>query len=612
MNILEKINSPSDLKKCSHKELSLLAQEIRDFLIENVTKTGGHLAPNLGVVELTIALHYVFDIPRDSLIWDVGHQSYVHKILTGRKHLFPTLRQKNGLSGYPSPEESNFDLIHAGHSSTSVSLGVGVATAKKMDNDTSTTISFIGDGSFTSGMVYEALNDASWRDLPLLIILNDNQMSISANVGGIAKHLENLRTSKAYLYLKRGVTGTLSSSKFGEGIYETLFNIKSMIKNKFFERKNMFENLGVAYLGPFNGHDIFHLIAILEEAKKRPKPLLLHILTEKGLGHEASQNDPANFHGISAQNDNLEISIPKGQSWSSVFGEEMNRLAEEDKNIVVITAAMREGTGLYKYSQNHPKQFIDVGIAEQHAVTCAVGLAIQGKIPIVAIYSTFLQRSFDQIIHDISLAQYPVILCLDRAGLVPGDGETHQGVLDISYLRMIPNMTLMSPLTQKEFSMMLDFSLALKKPVAIRYPKDIAPKWEKDLPPISLGQGVELIQGDDGVLVIYGSLLEETRQAILSLQKSGKNYGLYHLRFAKPIAPEVISYLEKHPHIVLLEEGIHTGSVGEYLKTQLPHKNLLVKNIGDEIPSVNTREGLLSEYRLDTPSIVEDILKEYP
>ena len=290
----------------------------------------------------------------------------------------------------------------------------------------------------------------------------------------------------------------------------------------------------------------------------------------------------------------------------------MNRLAEEDKNIVVITAAMREGTGLYKYSQNHPKQFIDVGIAEQHAVTCAVGLAIQGKIPIVAIYSTFLQRSFDQIIHDISLAQYPVILCLDRAGLVPGDGKTHQGVLDISYLRMIPNMTLMSPLTQKEFSMMLDFSLALKKPVAIRYPKDIAPKWEKDLPPISLGQGVELIQGDDGVLVIYGSLLEETRQAILSLQKSGKNYGLYHLRFAKPIAPEVISYLEKYPHIVLLEEGIHTGSVGEYLKTQLPHKNLLVKNIGDEIPSVNTREGLLSEYRLDTPSIVEDILKEYP
>ena len=608
-SILSMVNTPSDLKKLSLPELSLLSEEIRTFLIDNVSKTGGHLAPNLGVVELTIALHYVFDSPKDAFIWDVGHQSYVHKILTGRKDKFPTLRKKNGMSGYPSPAESEHDIVHAGHSSTSVSLGVGIATAKKINADESATVAIIGDGSFTSGMVYEALNDASWREVPLLIILNDNKMSISENVGGIAKHLNILRTNKMYLSLKREVSGVLSHNLVGRWIHEMLFAIKLSIKKRFFSRQNIFENLGVRYLGPFDGHNLSQLITLFEEVKNHKTTLLLHILTQKGRGSEDALKDPINYHGVSAKDDSIPLNPKKGKSWSNVFGDAVCALAEKDKDIVVLTAAMREGTGLLNYSKKFSNRFIDVGIAEQHAVTCATGLAIQGKKPIVAIYSTFLQRAFDQVLHDVAIAEYPVIFCLDRSGLVPGDGKTHQGVFDIAYLRVIPKMIIMSPLTEFELQLMLQQALIWKKPVVIRYPKDIAPIWDQAPKDLILGQGVELVEGDDGVIVIFGSLLEEALMTQTLLKSHHKNYAIYHLRFAKPINDTVIDYLNTKKNIVLLEEGVAIGGIGEYLQNKIDkNTSLLIKNIGDQFPSTDTREGLLLDFGFEAKSLVQEIL----
>ena len=608
-SILSMVNTPSDLKKLSLSEMSLLSEEIRTFLIDNVSKTGGHLAPNLGVVELTIALHYVFDSPSDAFIWDVGHQSYVHKILTGRKDKFPTLRKKNGMSGYPSPAESEHDIVHAGHSSTSVSLGVGIATAKKINADESATVAIIGDGSFTSGMVYEALNDASWREVPLLIILNDNKMSISENVGGIAKHLNILRTNKMYLSLKREVSGVLSHNLVGRWIHEMLFAIKLSIKKRFFSRQNIFENLGVRYLGPFDGHNLSQLITLFEEVKNHKTTLLLHILTQKGRGSEDALKDPINYHGVSAKDDSIPLNPKKGKSWSNVFGDAVCALAEKDKDIVVLTAAMREGTGLLNYSKKFSNRFIDVGIAEQHAVTCATGLAIQGKKPIVAIYSTFLQRAFDQVLHDVAIAEYPVIFCLDRSGLVPGDGKTHQGVFDIAYLRIIPKMIIMSPLTEFELQLMLQQALIWKKPVVIRYPKDIAPIWDQAPKDLILGQGVELVEGDDGVIVIFGSLLEEALMTQTLLKNHQKNYAIYHLRFAKPINDSVIDYLNTKKNIVLLEEGVATGGIGEYLQNKIDkNTSLLIKNVGDQFPSTDTREGLLLDFGFEAKSLVQEIL----
>ncbi|MGL4388692.1 MAG: 1-deoxy-D-xylulose-5-phosphate synthase [Brevinema sp.] len=604
--ILDNINFPNDLKKIAVSDLHILAQEIRHFLIENITKTGGHLAPNLGIVELTIALHYVFDSPRDSLIWDVGHQAYVHKILTGRKDLFPTLRQKKGLAGFPTPKESKHDLVHVGHSSTSVSLATGIATAKKINHDSSATIAIIGDGSFTSGMVYEALNDASWRDLPIIVILNDNKMSISENVGGISLHLNKLRTNKQYLNLKKHINKFLRASFSGRLIAGKLYNLKSFIKNIMYQQENIFENLGVSYQGPFDGHNIEQLINLFEEVKNNQEPLLLHVITKKGQGHVDSLSNPINFHGISGSQQVSSL----GKTWSQVFGDCAISFAEKDSRVVLITAAMREGTGLVKYAQKFPKRFIDVGIAEQHAVTCAAGLAIQGKKPIVAIYSTFLQRAYDQIVHDVAIGNIPVIFCLDRAGLIPADGMTHQGVFDIAYLRTIPNMTIMAPLTEEEFLMMIEFAINLHAPVAIRYPKDHAPQLSYHLPQMFLGQGVELESGDDGVFVILGSLYEEAIKArTLLKEKSQKDYALYHLRFAKPIAITTLQYLASKKNIILIEEGVR--NLGDYLHTELikidSTLNIVLKNTGDSFPDVDSRAGLIEDYGFSPEALIKNL-----
>jgi len=608
-NLLMKIQEPNDLKKLEVCQLPELAQEIRDFLIENITQTGGHLAPNLGVVELTIALHYVFDSPKDCLLWDVGHQSYVHKILTGRYSEFPKLRKKNGLSGYPSPQESIHDKFHAGHSATSISLGVGIASAKKINNDKSATIAIIGDGSFTGGMVYEALNDASWRKVPLLIVLNDNKMSISENVGGIVKHLDTLRANKTYLSLKKNVYDILNNSSIGEKIIEGVFGIKSYIKKIFFHQANLFENLGVRYLGPFDGHNIKQIITIFEQIKTETSPTLIHILTHKGYGYHDATSNPIDFHGISGISDNSSLNSKKNKSWSKCFGEIIQQFVEKDSDIMVITAAMREGTGLVNFANQFPSNYIDVGIAEQHAVTLAAGLAIEGKKPIVAIYSTFLQRAYDQLLHDIAIGNLPVIFCLDRAGLVPGDGKTHQGVFDISYLRTIPNMTIMSPLTCEEFYQMIEFALNLASPVAIRYSKDICPTIEYNLPPIRLGEGIELEKGKDGIIILLGSLIEEIQYIKNELNNSQIDLGIYHLRFAKPISENVLVYLRQYENIILIEEGIQIGGVGEFLQNQLRNTNnsILLKNIGDNFPNTDTRQGLLEEYQLIGQNLINEI-----
>lgn len=610
--LLLNIHSPADLKTLSVEQLSILAKEIRDFLITNITKTGGHLAPNLGVVELTIALHYVFDSPEDCFLWDVGHQSYVHKILTGRQKDFPTLRKKNGLSGYPSPKESIYDKYHAGHSSTSISLGVGIATAKKMNHDPSATIAIIGDGSFTGGMVYEALNDASWRNVPLFIILNDNKMSISKNVGGIVKHLNTLRVNKFYLSLKKEIQKTLEKGSLGHWIRDGLFGIKSYFKKILFKQPNIFENLGVRYLGPFNGHNIEQLITLFRQVKLEKTPILIHVLTQKGRGYQEAITNPTEFHGISGVDDSIPSDTKKRISWSKAFGDSICELAKQEQNIIAITAAMKEGTGLVNFADQYPQNFIDVGIAEQHAVTCAAGLALQGKKPIVAIYSTFLQRAYDQIIHDIAIGNLPVIFCLDRAGLVLGDGKTHQGVFDLAYLRTIPHMTIMCPLTQEELDAMLRFALQLSSPVAIRYPKDIVPLYQMNVPSILLGQGIELKKGKDGIIVILGSLIDEIIAITHILYEKNIQLGIYHLRFAKPIADEVIHYLMCYERIIIIEEGIHNGGVGEYLHYRLmKQKNnikILLQNIGDEFPNTDTRENLLVEYQLIGKDLINKII----
>ncbi|MGL5955285.1 MAG: 1-deoxy-D-xylulose-5-phosphate synthase, partial [Brevinema sp.] len=493
--------------------------------------------------------------------------------------------------------------------STSLSLGVGVATAKKLTEEKGKVITIIGDGSFTGGMVYEALNDASWRKIPLLIILNDNTLSISENVGGIAKHFNTLRTNHLYLSLKKELAQGLLHSKIGKAIFQILFTFKSIVKKIIFKKPNFFENLGIKYLGPFDGHNTEQLISLFKGINNIQEPVLIHILTEKGCGHQASQENPINFHGISGNDDSIPVHPKKGKSWSSVFGDSVCRLASQNEDIIVLTAAMREGTGLVSYANQYPNRFIDVGIAEQHAVTCAAGLALKGKKPIVAIYSTFLQRAYDQLIHDIAIAESPVIFCLDRSGLVPGDGKTHQGVFDIAYLRTIPKMIVMSPINESEFNLMLETALIWNQPVAIRYPKDIAPEWNNPIPPLVLGEGIVLSEGQDGVIVIFGSLLTEALEIQALLQNAGKNFALYHIRFAKPIHNSVIEYLQNYDHIVIMEEGI--ASIGEYLAMMLPNKQVDLYNIGDRFPNTDTRESLLKDFGFDPEEISQKTLRNY-
>jgi len=617
---LDDIASPKDIRGLSEKELKTLAVEIREFLIKSISVTGGHLSSNLGVVELTLALHRIFDTPQDQILWDVGHQSYVHKILTGRKKDFSTLRQKSGLSGYPNPQESPYDVIHSGHSSTSISIAAGLARAKRLVGDNSATVAVIGDGSFTAGVVYEALNTISQEKLPVIIILNDNGMSISKNVGGISNYLKKIRTSPSYIHMKKE-TGTLIGKipLVGHFLRNMLYGTKEKIKEVLVPGK-LFQDIGIEYLGPVDGHNIPKLETLFSDIKKTSGPVMIHVITQKGKGHKPSEEDPSSFHGVSCvkieKKDEI-LPARKGKSFSNVLGETLCELAEHDAKIFAITAAMTDGTGLANFAKQFPDRFSDVGIAEQHAVTYALGLALEGLKPVVCIYSTFLQRAYDQLVHDIGISKKGVLFCLDRAGLVPADGETHQGIFDIAYLRTIPNFQILLPSGETEMKMMLHYALEnLDGPIAIRYPKDIAenhPDYDAFCYPIVKGEAIEVCDGTDILIITCGTLLNTALEARKHLQKQEISLKILNLRFAKPINKSVIDKIAKtNIPVLILEEGIENGGIGQAIRAELSKRfftpEITTLNIPDVYPQTDTRKGLLKNYGLTLLKILDTIL----
>jgi len=618
--MLEYIKYPDDLKKLNQDQLPPLAEEIRAFLIDKVSKTGGHLSPNLGVVELTIALHYVFNCPMDNIIWDVGHQSYVHKILTGRKDQFDNLRKKDGLSGYPSQKESIYDTVHAGHSSTSISIASGIAKAKLLNNDKSATIAVIGDGAFTAGLAYEGINTVAHDNLPVIIILNDNGMSISKNVGGISIYFNLLRISHAYLHFKKSVESVFMHKVpfIGKFLVKTFYNIKELLKQLVI-KKNFFEDLGISYYGPIDGHNIKTLIDTFREIKDITKPIIIHTVTKKGKGYKPSEDNPGKYHGIAGVATNGDSCIPTesiGPSYSEIFGETLVNLAGNDPRIYAITAAMKSGTGLKNFADKFPLRFTDVGIAEQHAVDFAVGLSLKGFKPVVAIYSTFLQRAFDQLIHDAGIGNIGILFCIDRSGLVPCDGETHQGVFDISYLRLIPNFIIMVPACKTELTMMMKYALSeLSSPVCIRYPKDEALDYEAYKPqdyPLAAGEPVKVTNGKDLIIVAVGTLLGEALNAAELLKDKDISIEIYNIRFAKPINNGFIKIIagDDRP-VLILEEGIFNGGVSEYLSyeiNKIKNKKIEMLCLPDSFPQIGTREELLSSYSLTSKKIMNKIL----
>ncbi|MGN1319358.1 MAG: 1-deoxy-D-xylulose-5-phosphate synthase, partial [Lachnospirales bacterium] len=509
---LEKINSPEDLKKLDLKKLAVLSGEIREFLIQSVSKTGGHLASNLGVVELTMALHYCFSCPRDKIVWDVGHQAYTHKILTRRKEAFDTLRKYGGLSGFPNTKESDYDSFNAGHSSTSIAAAMGLAKARDLSGNNYNVVAVLGDGAMTGGMVYEALNNAGRDKTKLLIVLNDNQMSISKNVGAMRNYLNEIITAQKYMDTKSNIQRKLMQTEGGLKLYGVLNRTKDSLKN-FLMPGSMFEQLGIKYVGPIDGHDLPKLIHVINRIKKINRPVLLHIVTKKGMGYEPAEKEPSLYHGVAPFNPETGI-VPKEdkvKTYSDVFGEELVKLANYDKKICAITAAMPSGTGLVQFANCFPKRFFDVGIAEEYAVTFAGGLAKGGYVPVFAVYSTFLQRGYDQIIHDVCIQKLHVIFAIDRAGIVGDDGETHQGIYDISYLAHIPNLTVMAPKNEIELREMLRFAISFNGPVAIRYPRGVASQilLAKNAE-IKLGKAEYVYSGEKIALVSLGSMMDIT------------------------------------------------------------------------------------------------------
>lgn len=607
MSVLDRINKPSDIKELSMEELKLLAQDIREYLLEKVSKTGGHIAPSLGVVELTIALHYVYDSPGDKFVWDVGHQAYPHKILTGRKNRFHTLRQYNGLSGFPKRCESEHDVFDVGHSSTSISAAEGIHEALAAQHKHNMVVAIIGDGALTGGLAYEGLNNISGlkKDYPkkLTVVLNDNSMSIAKNVGGMPRYLHRIITGKLYNQMKEQAEKLLSFvPHVGKSLVKLSRKMEEYLKGMI-SPGILFEEFGFRYFGPINGHSLEDLINTLKALKDfKDGPFLLHIVTQKGKGFIPAEKDPTKFHGLGPfDKDTGEVrkSVGKsGASYTKVFGETITRLGEEDKRIVTISAAMPTGTGLDIFQDKFPNRFYDVGIAEGHAVTFAAGLATQGMLPVVAIYSSFLQRAYDQVLHDVALQQLPVMFCLDRAGLVGEDGPTHHGNFDISYLRSIPNLLVLAPKNRGEMEAMVEFCIDYLKekkgPVAMRYPRgNIYEYHESELTPIEFGKGEILRTGNDVAIMTLGRQVKVASDAIAATQKS---VGLYNLRFAKPLDEELLEHAFKnYKHLIIVEEntvmgGIYEGICRLYMqKFQQQYPDLRISNIS--IPDAFIPQG---------------------
>lgn len=617
--LLERIEKENDIKELNMEELDQLAGEIREFLIQKISLTGGHLASNLGVVELTIAMHRVFTLPKDKMIWDVGHQSYTHKILTGRRAGFDALRKYGGMSGFPKRKESPCDAFDTGHSSTSISAGLGYVEARDLKGEDYSVISVIGDGAMTGGMAYEALNNAAHLKTNFIIVLNDNYMSISENVGGMSNYLAQLRTADFYTGLKKGVTNALHKiPTVGDHMIEQIRRTKSSIKQLVVPGM-LFEDMGITYLGPIPGHDISMLCRAFREAKKVEGPVLLHVLTQKGKGYAPAEKDPSRFHGTGPFDISTGEPLQKASkdTYTDIFSKVICDIGKHDPNVAVITAAMADGTGLSAFARYFPKRFFDVGIAEGHGVTFAAGLAAGGMHPVFAVYSSFLQRGYDQLIHDVGLQNLPVVLAVDRAGLVGSDGETHQGIFDLSYLGGIPNMTVISPKNRWELADMLRFAVQFDGPVAIRYPRGTAyDGYEKYRAPICYGKS-EVIYEEEGIaLISVGHMFEEAEKTRRAIKKIGYNCTLINARFVKPLDGEMIDELSKtHRLIVTIEENILCGGFGERVSDYVLKNHIPVQVLSLALPDDYIEHGsvdlLRREVLLDADSMTKRIVTEY-
>lgn len=614
--ILEKIKEANDVKQLSLSECEQLAQEIRDFLIRSLSETGGHLASNLGVVELTIALHRFLHFPEDKLVWDVGHQAYTHKILTGRKEQFATLRKTGGLSGFPKRKESDCDAFDTGHSSTSISAGLGLVQARDLKGENYQVVSVIGDGALTGGMAYEALNNAAELKKNFIIILNDNEMSITRNVGGMSSYLDHIRMAAPYTELKMGVTNALKKiPKVGDGMVDALHKTKSSIKQLVIPGM-LFENMGLTYLGPVDGHDMRQLGKVLQEAKRKQGPVLIHVLTEKGRGYEPAMRHPARFHGAAPYE--IETGLPKSNgnpSYTDIFSTVMRKFGDREPDVVAVSAAMVPGTGLKRFGNMFPERLFDVGIAEEHAVTFAAGLALGGLRPVVAIYSSFLQRAVDQILHDVCMQNLPVVFAVDRAGLVGSDGKTHHGCFDLSYLSMMPNMTVMAPKNKWELSDMLKFAIRQKSPVAIRYPRGEAYTGLEDYrAPIEMGKAEILEKGKEIAILAVGNMVRTAVQVTENLRNCGYEPTLVNMRFVKPLDMDLLEILrEDHSLIVTMEENVKSGGFGEqvmtYYGSRLHSPAVRIVAIEDKFVPHGSVEDLMHQQQMDSASVTERILR---
>lgn len=616
-DILNNITNPKDLKKLNYEDKKELAEEIRSYIIDVVSKNGGHLASNLGVVELTIALHSIFDTPKDKIIWDVGHQTYVHKILTGRKNQMKTLRRLDGISGFPKTTESEYDCFNTGHSSTSISAALGMARARDILNENYKVIAVIGDGALTGGMAEEALNDAGASKSNIIVVLNDNEMSISKNVGGISLLLGKMRTKNVYTKANEKVRIRMGNiPKVGNKIVKLTSRIKNSIKQIFIS-KMYFEDIGYTYLGPVDGNDIEAVEEILEQSKKCKGPVLVHVVTKKGKGYKLAEKNPSKFHGTAPFDKKTgEVLKAKSKDYSKVFGEKLVEIAKNDNRIVAITAAMADGTGLSEFKKKYPKRFFDVGIAEQHAIGMAAGMAKSGLIPVVPIYSSFYQRAYDQVIHDVCMQNLHVIMCADRAGIVGNDGETHQGLLDMASFSIVPNMTIMAPKDFKDLEQMIDFAVNFNGPILIRYPRGGEGKVKfKCNEKIVLGESELLKEGSDVTIIAIGKMVEKAVEVADEFSKIGVNAEIINARFLKPFDEnKIIESIEKTKNVITIEDGLIKGGLATTVNELIAKNGIIdvnIKNCGydDEFVKQGSVQELEQINGLDCNSIVASWVK---
>lgn len=619
--MLEKINSPKDVKKLNIEQKKQLAEEMRKYILEIVSENGGHLASNLGVVELTIALHSVFDVPKDKIVWDVGHQTYVHKIITGRREELKTLRKLNGIAGFPKSKESDADCFNTGHSSTSISAALGMARARDIKGEDNSVLAVIGDGALTGGMALEALNDTGWSKTKMTVILNDNEMSISKNIGGMSMLLSKLRTKRSYNKSSDAVKNViLKIPKIGKTVVKIVIRVKRSIKQLVIP-KMFFEDIGFRYLGPVDGHDIAELERMLKISKQLNEPVLLHVLTQKGKGYPIAEKNPDRFHATGPFNlETGESKKEKKKDYSKVLGEKLVELARKNDKIVAITASMKDGTGLTEFAKEFPERFFDIGIAEQHAIGVAAGMAKEGTIPVVPIYSSFYQRAYDQVIHDVAMQDLPVVMCVDRAGVVGADGETHQGTLDMSFFRLVPNLTIMAPKDFRELEEMLELAVNLNKPVVIRYPRGGEDEYKMEQQEkLNLGKAEILKQGKDLTIIAIGKTVARAMKVAEAIEKEQKDVSVevINTRFLKPIDKKTIKQsIAKTKNVITIEDGTIVNGLATAVQEMIQEENLQeikIKNYAypDKYIEHGSVEELEKIYAVDEGAIVKGFREEF-